>query len=183
MNIAKPNMNTLPQYNIRSQVKSRPSADKPPIIPDIHTNLNAEIQTFRVKGVNIPVEENAINNLDLKLCRRYRNIIVTRCNYIIDLKKYADITTFEYQTEKHTLDILLQKYEPVIRSLEFKEKHEQKRRQKLEAEQAFQNAKAQFARTKICKWCFNYREKIDWCLYQCKVCGRKDDTSKDSGYM
>lgn len=177
MNVPKLNMNTLPQYNTRYQVKRRPSIDKPPMIP------NTEIHTFCVEGVDIPVEEDVINNLDLKRCRRYRNIIVTRCNYIIDLKKYADITTFEYQTEKHTLDILLQKYEPALKSLEYKERHEQKRRQKLEEEQAFQIAKAQFARTNICKWCFDYRKKIGLWLYKCKVCGRTDDTSTDSGYM
>ena len=177
MNIPNLKMNALPQYNARSQSKRRPSTDKPPMIP------NTEIHTFCVEGVDIPVEEEVINNLDLKLCRRYRNIIVTRCNYIIDLKKYANMTTFEFQTEKHTLDILLQKYEPALKSLEFKQRHEQKRRQKLEEEQGFQNAKAQFARTKICRWCFDYREKIDLWLYKCKVCGRTDDTSADSGYM
>lgn len=179
MNIPKLNMNAIPQYNTRSRAKRRPSTDKPPIIPDTHTNSNTEIQTFCVEGVDIPVEEDVINNLDLKLCRRYRNLIVTRYNYIIDLKKYADITTFEYQTEKHTLDILLQKYEPALRSLEFKEKDQQKRK----AEQLIQKAKNELAKTNICRWCFDYREKIDLWLYQCKVCGRKEDTSRDSGYM
>jgi hypothetical protein len=169
MNIPKLNMNALPQYNICPQTNK--------------CHSNTEIHTYCVEGVDIPVEENAINNLDLKLCRRYRNLIVTRCNYIIDLKKYANITTFEYQTEKHTLNILLQKYEPVLKALEAKERVQEKRRQKIEEEQKFQKAKKEFAKTRICRWCFDYTEKIGWCLYKCQICGRQDDTSKDSGYM
>jgi hypothetical protein len=169
MNIPKLNMNALPQYNICPQTKRRPS--------------NTEIHTYCVEGVDIPVEEDAINNLDLKICRRYRNLIVTRCNYIIDLKKYANINTFEHQTEKHTLNILLQKYEPVLKALEAKERVQEKRRQKIEEEQKFQKARKEFTKTKICRWCFDYREKISWCLYTCQICGRQDDTSNDSGYM
>jgi hypothetical protein len=139
------------------------------------------IHTFRVEGIDIPVDEDNIYNLELNQCRRFHNIIVTRTNYIVDLKKYANITSFEYQVEKHTLDILIRKYEQALISLKAKEKQQKKRIQ----EQKLQKAKDDYAITGKCTNCFvsKYREKIGFCLYQCKICGEKDDTSNDSGYM
>jgi hypothetical protein len=139
--------------------------------------------SFQIEGVDVPIDEDYINTLDLEQCQRFRDLIVIRCNYITHLTKTINKHNINYQNEQTTLLLIIAYYDSRLKSLKNIARNEEKRRKKAKEIQVFQQAKDDYTRTGICYSCFTYREKIGWCLYQCQICGYKDDTSKDSGYM